>query len=188
SRYRYNSGRVIYRVHTPHKLGARTSTITRAIDDTAEPSEIISDQEMIPDTGIRQGRFGHLAQIDWKIIKFAKIRYGGIEYDTKQFFRKVKFGWYGRHRAFTAPDGKNYRWILGARVPTLVTDDKSETLIATFHRKRWLFGKRQAYLEIFPEGMHLADVILVTFIYIEKIRRDKERAASRNGGALPVNC
>ncbi|KAJ7576119.1 hypothetical protein C8J56DRAFT_1117496 [Mycena floridula] len=205
SEYADDAGRVIYRVQTPHKLGARTSTITCRIDNSGNSSgqECLertglgldkqdissgeqslsgaSQEQTLPTEIIQPGRFGHLAQIDWKIIKFSIIRYGGVEYDTKRFFRKVGFGWYGRHRAFTAPDNKDYRWILGTWVPTLVTDDKAQTPIATFHRRRWLFGKRKAYLEIFPEGMHFVNVILVTFVYIEKLRRDKERAAKRHG-------
>lgn len=66
----------------------------------------------------------------------------------------------------------------------LVTNDGSKTPIAYFHQKRYgVFGKkRPAFLEITPAGGHMIDVIVYTFVYIEKIRKDKERAARSNGG------
>jgi hypothetical protein len=38
---------------------------------------------------------------------------------------------------------------------------------------------RQARLEIFPGFEHLVEVILVTYIYAEKIRKTREKAAQR---------
>jgi hypothetical protein len=39
---------------------------------------------------------------------------------------------------------------------------------------------RPACLEILPIGEHMIDTILVTFVYIEKKRRDKKRARRVN--------
>jgi hypothetical protein len=51
--------------------------------------------------------------------------------------------------------------------------------VARFHRKSLgIFRKaRKASLEIFPTGEHIVDAIMVTFIYVEKLRKDRERAA-----------
>lgn len=63
----------------------------------------------------------------------------------------------------------------------LILNDGSKTLIARFHRRSLgLFGTkgpRPAYLEIVPGYESMADLIFFTFVYIEKIRKDKERAA-----------
>ncbi|KAF9463414.1 hypothetical protein BDZ94DRAFT_1258736 [Collybia nuda] len=61
----------------------------------------------------------------------------------------------------------------------LIVNDDSKTPVAEFHRgSLGIIGKaRPASLEIFEAGEHMIETILVTFIYIEKIRKDKERAA-----------
>jgi len=48
--------------------------------------------------------------------------------------------------------------------------------IAVFHRKRLgiLRTARPASLEIFLVGEAIADTIIVTFIYMEKMRKDRE--------------
>jgi len=107
------------------------------------------------------------------------MSYQGIEYETSKFFRKKEWRWgcLGRHRAFTGPDDLEYQWILGRRVPELVRRDAARTPVARFHIwRRGFFGKapRRASLEIFPEGMHMVDLIFVTFVYIQKIRDEAE--------------
>lgn len=58
----------------------------------------------------------------------------------------------------------------------LVTNDESKMPVARYHPRRlgllWS-NKSDASLEIFPAGEHMMDLIVVTFIYIEKVRRDK---------------
>jgi len=74
--------------------------------------------------------------------------------------------------------GVNYEWNLGftgLSSPKLLLDDGSKTVIAKFHRKNKVFNKRKAYLEITPRGMEILDDIILTFILVEKQRRDKER-------------
>jgi len=51
----------------------------------------------------------------------------------------------------------------------LVTDDKAETILAVFHKSHGgLFSKaRPAALDITPEGMHIIDDIVTTFVWFE---------------------
>ncbi|KIK64550.1 hypothetical protein GYMLUDRAFT_117162, partial [Collybiopsis luxurians FD-317 M1] len=80
------------------------------------------------------------------------------------------------HRAFTA-HGKEYKWVLGFYSPQLILNDGSSTVVAQFHRRKFiLWNTPPGYLEIFPAGVDIIDTILVTFIYIEKLRKDKERS------------
>ncbi|KAK7442480.1 hypothetical protein VKT23_016077 [Stygiomarasmius scandens] len=132
--------------------------------------------------------FEYIAQIDWKFFKSSKFRFGdGKEVLAKDFFRKESWGCYGRHRVFTASDGVEYKWILGAWVPSLRTNDADKTPVAYFHRRKLgIFSKSEpAYLEIYPAGEHMVNEIVTTFVYIEKIRKEKERAARSNGGGGP---
>ncbi|KAE9391985.1 hypothetical protein BT96DRAFT_1058803, partial [Gymnopus androsaceus JB14] len=65
------------------------------------------------------------------------------------------------------------------------------TVIARFHcRKLILSNTPPGYLEIVPPSSGIVDdvpldidTILTTFIYIEKLRRDKERSVSKTNGA-----
>ena len=71
----------------------------------------------------------------------------------------------------------------------LYTKDASKTLVAAFHRRRLgiIGDARPASLEICPQGQHMVDLIVVTFIFVEKLRSDKERLrrSARAGGGGP---
>jgi len=58
----------------------------------------------------------------------------------------------------------------------LFLNDTAKMPVAVFHRKRLgiLRTARPASLEIFPVGEAIADIIIVTFIYMEKMRKDRE--------------
>ncbi|EGN95607.1 hypothetical protein SERLA73DRAFT_162418 [Serpula lacrymans var. lacrymans S7.3] len=83
---------------------------------------------------------------------------------------------------FAGPDGRPYKWRF-RDVISLELNDSSKTPIARYHRRSLgILGKRHdPYLEIFPVGEHMVDVIATTFIYLEKLRRVEERAARRRG-------
>jgi hypothetical protein len=57
-------------------------------------------------------------------------------------------------------------------------NDGSKTRVAKGHRSNiGIIGKpRQARLEILPGFDHLADIIVITYIYMEKLRKDQERS------------
>ncbi|KAJ4471132.1 hypothetical protein C8J55DRAFT_435669 [Lentinula edodes] len=90
-----------------------------------------------------------------------------------------------RHRIFTGPDGKEYKWVLGFYTPELILNDGSNTPVARFHRRKFiLWNTPPGYLEILPSGVDMIDTILITFIYIEKLRKDKERSVSKTNRAF----
>ncbi|ESK82737.1 hypothetical protein Moror_5671 [Moniliophthora roreri MCA 2997] len=119
-------------------------------------------------------RFANLGRIDWRTLQSSTIQILDQQMETKDFFRSE--GWSGkkRNRIFTGPDGKEYKWILGSFTSKLVLNDGTETPVAKFHQSNMgLFEKkRRGVLEIYPPGEHMVDLILVTFVYVEKIRRD----------------
>jgi len=61
----------------------------------------------------------------------------------------------------------------------LFVNDPAKTPVAFFHRRHFgIIGKaRPASLEIFEAGKEMVDFIVVTGVYMEKLRKDKERAA-----------
>ncbi|SJL09014.1 uncharacterized protein ARMOST_12390 [Armillaria ostoyae] len=184
--YANESGQVIYKVSTPHKFSGRvTTTVSRIVPSDYEPpreedSELGNHKSARSEEVDFKDRFAPLGYIDWKTFVSSVMRYNGTEVKATKYLKKHGWGWYGRNRVFKGPDGKEYKWILRAS-SKLVLNDGSETLIAKFHtRKYGLFSPaeaRPAYLEILPEGEHMVDVIFFTFIYVEKIRKEEERAA-----------
>ena len=59
----------------------------------------------------------------------------------------------------------------------LVTTDEKKTVIAEFRRPRHFINKQGARLEIQPAGMDMLDYIIVTFVYVEQTRMEREAAA-----------
>ena len=111
-----------------------------------------------------------------------------------------------RSYMFTGPDGVQYRWALGACgmsypkvsvsfvslpsqelscVVKLVTTDE-KTVIAEFHRAHHFRRKEKPRLEVQPAGMDMLDDIILTFVFADSKRREREtrlRAAGAAGAA-----
>jgi len=104
---------------------------------------------------------------------------------------------------FTGPDGVQYRWALGAfgmnypkvsvflvsplssalnHVVKLVTADEKKTVVAEFHRAHYFTKKQKARLEVQPAGMNILDYIVLTFVFAENKRREREEMAESFGG------
>lgn len=64
----------------------------------------------------------------------------------------------------------------------LVTADEKKTVIAEFHRPNYFVHKQKARLDIQPEGMGMLDLIVVTFVYVERKRRQREGTQNRQPG------
>ena len=96
---------------------------------------------------------------------------------------------------FTGPDGVQYRWAMGAlgmNLPKvspfsvspasstlnhgvkLVTTDEKQTVIAEFHRAHYFIKKQKARLEVQAAGMDTLDYIILTFVFAEHTRRERE--------------
>ncbi|KAJ7700722.1 hypothetical protein B0H17DRAFT_1247280 [Mycena rosella] len=176
--YTDESGAPKYKVNTPFKLLQRTTGISRVVE-----YNIPRRRSLSPDgheVEVEEGeRFASLAHIDWHLLESSVIRFRGRELATRDFFRKVGWGWYGRHRVFTARDGREYKWILGALPEQLELNDDAQILVTRYlPKKLGLLSKaRKASLEVFPQFEHMLDEIMITFVYIERLRKTKERAA-----------
>ncbi|KAF5370532.1 hypothetical protein D9757_010141 [Collybiopsis confluens] len=125
--------------------------------------------------------FEYVAQIDWRIVKTAKMRfangrYSGQDVKVSDMFRKEGWGCWGRHRVFTAEDGKEYKWRMKGSYSELILNDGSKKIIAA--SRPWKFSMRKPHFEIFPEGLHMIDEIFVTFIFVEELRKTSERAVA----------
>ncbi|KAJ3886205.1 hypothetical protein GG344DRAFT_81940 [Lentinula edodes] len=135
---------------------------------------------------VEEDRMIEVGKIGWALFKSSMITFGkGPEQKADQYFQKESWGFWGRHRVFTGPDRKEYKWVLGFYTPELILNDGSNTPVARFHRRKFiLWNTPPGYLEILPSGVDMIDTILITFIYIEKLRKDKERSVSKTNRAF----
>jgi len=107
---------------------------------------------------------------------------------------------------FTGPDGVQYRWALGAlgmsypkvcvkffvslpspalnHITKLVTTDEKKTVVAEFHRAHHLMRREKPRLEVQLAGMNILDYIVLTFVFAENKRRERETRmkAGKGGG------
>ena len=59
----------------------------------------------------------------------------------------------------------------------LVTSDEKKAVIAQFHRPHYFINKQKAKLKVQAAGMDMLDYIIVTFVFVEQTRREREAAA-----------
>ncbi|KAG2752692.1 hypothetical protein P692DRAFT_20724934 [Suillus brevipes Sb2] len=166
-------GQIIYKTKTPFKLhGVRTTTIQKI-----RPNEDQSDM---------RDQFDVMGEIEWHILDSSKFRFRGTEVETKEFIPKK--GFWGRKRVFTGPDGRPYRWDMKKSAVVLSRDDESRTEVARSHRATLgIIGrKRDARLEVSPEVAHMMDTVIMTFIYVEKLRMDEEDAMTTATAAVAL--
>jgi len=67
----------------------------------------------------------------------------------------------------------------------LVTTDEKKTVVAKFHRAHYFTKKRKARLEVQPAGMGMLDYIVLTFVFVENRRREREAAAKYGNLLVP---
>ncbi|KAJ7187124.1 hypothetical protein C8R46DRAFT_284862 [Mycena filopes] len=169
------SGFVQYKVSTPIRVHNLTTTIRRRIDGDIPHREHEHDSDT--ETAADDERFGLLATLAWHMIGWKTvIQFAGREISGRSFFRKEKVGVLSWEYVFTARDEKEYRWYFRMYSSTLKVNDAAATVVAEY--KVSSVGvvskpRRPASLEIFPEFEHLADDIMVSFIFLEKIRRSQ---------------
>ncbi|KAH6901958.1 hypothetical protein BKA70DRAFT_677471 [Coprinopsis sp. MPI-PUGE-AT-0042] len=94
--------------------------------------------------------------------------------------------WYGRDRVWKDAENNEYRWEMGISKPELFrnVDGKKGALVAKFHQEHsgllGIHDKTLASLEIFGEVSEaVLDMILVTFIYMEVVRKAREKATNK---------
>ena len=64
----------------------------------------------------------------------------------------------------------------------LSRDDETGQELARSHRRSYgiIGSKQDPYLEIHPDLGHILDMVVLTFIYVEKLRMDVEGGAKYN--------
>ncbi|KAI6124348.1 hypothetical protein EDD17DRAFT_1511117 [Pisolithus thermaeus] len=146
------------------RFGTRTTSPYKAI-----PNENPEDV---------QDNFEIIGEIEWHAIGSSTLRLYGDEMKTKDF--TPRHGLLRNKRVFKGPDGPLYRWEAEFSVVHLSRDGETRQKLAKSHRRNLgiIGARRDPYLEVSEELEHMLDMIVLTFIYIEKLRMDDEEAAS----------
>lgn len=76
-------------------------------------------------------------------------------------------GWRG-DLGFTGSDGLEYKWRVNGGRPVLVRRDTAKTLITRCWLEKSGLFTRVPHMEIFPDGMHMVDLIIVTYIFAQR--------------------
>jgi hypothetical protein len=63
----------------------------------------------------------------------------------------------------------------------LVTADEKKTVIAEFHPAHYLVKRQKARLEVQPAGMGMLDYVVLTFVFAENKRREREAISPWSG-------
>ncbi|KAI9463836.1 hypothetical protein HD554DRAFT_2026955 [Boletus coccyginus] len=172
--FTHESGQVLYKTtHPLFELGMGTTTIYKV-----KPNDDPTDM---------RDQLGVIGEIEWHMIGPSTFRLNGQEMQSNTFL--PSHGILGRKRTFTGPDGSPYRWdmllslsgTVVVRTPTrtiamLSRNDGSRTEVARHHRgSGGIVGpKRKPRLVIDPDVEHMLDLIVLTFVYVEKVRMDKD--------------
>ncbi|KAJ7018486.1 hypothetical protein C8F04DRAFT_382913 [Mycena alexandri] len=171
--YSDEAGVVQFKVHTPIRVHKLITKIRRRLDgDIPQREQSGSDTETDDN-----GRFALLATFSWYVIRWKMvIQFGGTEMSPATFWRKEKVGVLNWEYVFTARDRKEYRWYFRRYSSTLKVNDVAATIVAEYKVSSvGVVSKpaRPASLEISPDFEYMVDEIMVTFIYLEKIRRSQ---------------
>ncbi|KAH7909215.1 hypothetical protein BJ138DRAFT_1155810 [Hygrophoropsis aurantiaca] len=152
-------GQVVYKSDTPFGLGSRSTKLHKTTSH-----------------GLRH-QSTTVGSIEWHTYSSTILRFDGSKVKTKDFIPSS--GFLKKKRTFVGPDGHSYRWELESRVVVLYLNATPKVEMARFHRRSLgIIGhKREPYLEVSSQVEHILDLVILTFIYVEKIRMDKEKAS-----------
>ncbi|KAI5989972.1 hypothetical protein EDD15DRAFT_2283066 [Pisolithus albus] len=154
-------GQVLYKTSTPLRFGVRTTTLYKVVPN-ADPDDM-------------QDHLKAIGEIEWHAMGPSILRLHGQEMTTDTFI--PRHGIRGRKRTFKGPDGFPYRWDMDFKFVRLSRNDATRQELARFHRRRLgiIGSKRDPFLDVDPSLMHMLDMVVLTFVYVEKLRMDKER-------------
>ncbi|KAH8822349.1 hypothetical protein DL96DRAFT_1620798 [Flagelloscypha sp. PMI_526] len=183
--YSLASGQAIYKVETPREWLAPKATVIQRVKAGSGP---VDEFETIATI--------HHNTLGPSIFEFGNGNGGDRIQSTVLMtkppaFAKGSWSAFGRDRILKLPDGREARWSLGSRVCSLALNDGRKTPLALFHQPTKRPGSLEIFAEVFNAGSstdyqqgiltesqrRIVDFILVTFLYVERIRMAREEAA-----------
>ncbi|EKM83257.1 hypothetical protein AGABI1DRAFT_104959 [Agaricus bisporus var. burnettii JB137-S8] len=133
---------------------------------------------------VLEGNFAFHAQVEFHTFNSTHFRYNNLDIPVNRYFCKEGWSWYGRGRVFKASDGTDYRWNLCAKYLEMVKNDGTKKQLVRFREHRPSLGPfmkgRPAVLEVDDSCVPILDEIMMTFIYCQKLRKDRQKNERRS--------
>lgn len=163
------TGNALYEIETESNTIQKT-TVVRKLD-------LNRGEENIPHTN------EEIARIRWNLIVDDEVTFQGRTMTKDKFIHKERSG--PEENYIIYAQGVEYRWIRRDRSdgsPKLVKSDQGQTFVAQLHRTVQLPPPdiKDSFLEVSSEGAFILDHILVSFIFIEKEFRDRDKSPRRS--------
>jgi len=117
------------------------------------------------------------------VFKFPR-RTGSDTVPVSTFLTR-KSGFTKTKRSFVGDDGRRYTWKVKSSELVAYASEagRKDAPIAKFHEKHVFFGRRNAYLELFPGYEGTLDTLVLTFLYVEWKRRESQNSAAAAASA-----
>ncbi|KAG2146829.1 hypothetical protein DEU56DRAFT_157553 [Suillus clintonianus] len=162
-------GHVLYSTSTSFSFDTRVTVVKKHVPSEFNIGKVESSEI--------------LAKIEWHTFSSTVIKYNGMDLVTSQFIPTK--GITGRRRVFQGPDGLSYKWKIGPGECVLMLGG---TEVARHHPLKFSFKKtgHEAYLEVFPPVEHMVDLVVLTFIYVEKLRRGSQESPGTDRVHAPI--
>ncbi|KAG2337051.1 hypothetical protein BDR05DRAFT_895856 [Suillus weaverae] len=162
-------GHVLYSTSTSFSFDTRVTVVKKHVPNEFNIGKVESSEI--------------LAEIEWHTFSSSVIKYNGMNLVTSQFIPTK--GILGRRRVFRGPDGLLYKWKIGPRECILMHDGVE---VARHHPLNLGFRKagHEAYLEVFSPVEHMVDLVVLTFIYVEKLRRGSQESPGTDRMHAPI--
>ncbi|KAH7330664.1 hypothetical protein B0J17DRAFT_679051 [Rhizoctonia solani] len=134
-------GNIVYKISSPFTLKNYTTTITRA-----DESDVV-------------------AVIHWSVVHKDKITMNGVTQTIDDAFPKSRK--LGISRVHTTAEGEQFKWKYSTRL--YCVSKPSDLNIATFYQSILSgISGRKSTLDINQSALHLSDVLVVTWIIMQK--------------------
>jgi len=175
----------MYRTNTPRRWTKRVTTLYRvppgvsldeaasASDTAATDSDTTQSEGLLHNVAEMEVENEPLASIHWKTFRASQVDQGSQTVSVHELLARA--GPLKTSYSFRGLDGSSYHWnlgVLGTSSPVLTLGDENHTVVAKHHSGE-LFGQRKPSIEIFPLGEQNLDHVIMTFLYVEKRRRDR---------------
>jgi len=169
-----SDGRLLYVISTPHCWNRRTTTISRPSETSGQTASYDVEEIESELAAASSGNIEELARIHWHHFRSSILVYQGQIQDFGDLMQSR--GILKRTRILQGPDGQSYRWKMGWVSCRLEFNDSSKKpeVVAQFHRYKYIFNKKQAELEVEDSVKNILDWVVITWIFIERRRRDME--------------
>ncbi|KAG9126336.1 hypothetical protein FRC07_003857 [Ceratobasidium sp. 392] len=146
-------GTVVWEVTTPFKLHDSVTTITRQGQTTAT--------------------------IQWKVFGKSTLTMNGQTNPFNVVMPRPKA--MSTSRVYTTADGQKFKWKDSKKL-YCVSEDTGLNLATYYRNSLYLLSSKKSTLDISSTGAPFADILVVTWVIMEKKARDRRRAR-RNAAA-----